>query len=138
MNVAPITPDLIPAAAALWHEAGLTRPWNDPMADAERALAGATSSVLGLVEDGILRATAMVGEDGHRGWIYYVAVREADRGRGLGRVIIEAAERWLAEAGAVKVQLMVRDTNTAVIDFYERLGYEDAEVAVLGKWLVTV
>ncbi|WP_187977474.1 GNAT family acetyltransferase [Mycetocola sp. JXN-3] len=135
MEIHPITPDLIPAAAALWHEAGLTRPWNDPIRDAEGALAGPTSTVLGLVEAGTLRATAMAGHDGHRGWIYYVAVREADRGRGLGRAIIEAAEGWLAAEGALKVQLMVRNTNTAVIDFYECLGYEDAEVTVLGKWM---
>ena len=48
---------------------------------------------------------------------------------------MDAAESWLAGAGAVKLNLMVRHSNTAAVGFYERLGYVDAEVTVLAKWL---
>ncbi len=77
----------------------------------------------------------MVGFDGHRGWLYYVAVHPDMQGQGFGQQIIEAASRWLAEQGAPKVQLMVRTENTDVIGFYERLGCEAQDVVVLGKRL---
>jgi hypothetical protein len=122
-------------AIALWDRAGLTRPWNDPGTDFDRAVSGATSAVLGLVGDEGLLATAMVGVDGHRGWIYYVAVDEPVRGRGLGTAVMAAAEEWLRAAGAPKVQLMVRTGNRDVSAFYRRLGYEDAGVTVFARWL---
>jgi ribosomal protein S18 acetylase RimI-like enzyme len=135
MQIRPAEPADREAVVALWHAAGLTRPWNDPVLDFDRALAGASSTVLAGVDDATVVATAMVGEDGHRGWVYYLAVREDARGRGLGREMMAAAEDWLRTRGAVKVQLMVRESNMGVIGFYEALGYVDAEVRVLGRRL---
>jgi GNAT superfamily N-acetyltransferase len=120
---------------ALWHLVGLTRPWNDPGADFDRAVSGPASAVLGLRTGGDLVASAMVGHDGHRGWVYYVAVRPERRGEGLGRQIMAEAERWLRDRGAVKVHVMVRDSNHEVSAFYAGLGYEPAEVKVLARWL---
>ncbi len=80
----------------------------------------------------------MVGHDGHRGWVYYVAVDPEVRRPDLGRAIMRAAEDWLRERGAVKVQLMVRATNSEVIEFYERLGYKSEEVTVMSRWLESV
>ena len=77
----------------------------------------------------------MVGHDGHRCWVYYLAVEQNRRGTGLGRQLMSATENWLREHGAVKVQLMVRPTNEAVLGFYEHLGYEDADVQVRSKRL---
>jgi ribosomal protein S18 acetylase RimI-like enzyme len=91
--------------------------------------------VLGAVSDGRLVGTVMVGHDGHRGWVYYLAVGMSERGSGLGRLLMQAAEAWLVEHGVVKVQLMVRHTNAAVTGFYDRLGYTDADVRVLAKRL---
>ena len=123
------------AAVALWEECGLTRPWNDPWADLDRALAGPSSTVLAAVVDGGLVGTAMVGHDGHRGWVYYLAVAPAAQGRGLGRELMAAAEEWVAERGIPKLMLMVRSTNPAVLGFYERLGYVVEDTAVLGRRL---
>jgi len=120
---------------ALWEACGLTRPWNPPDADFDRAVAGPTSAVLGVVSDGQVVATAMAGQDGHRGWVYYLAVAPDRRRSGLGRCLMTAAEQWLADAGVPKVQLMVRTSNEAVLAFYDRLGYEDQETVVLGRWL---
>jgi ribosomal protein S18 acetylase RimI-like enzyme len=122
-------------AVALWHEVGLTRPWNDPDADLRQAMDGASSTVLGCVEDGLLRGTVMVGADGHRGWMYYVAVSPAAQGRGLGRQLVAAAEDWVLARGIAKVMLMVRSDNAGVLAFYDRLGYEVNQVATLGKRL---
>lgn len=123
------------AVVGLWHAAGLTRPWNDPEADFDRALAGATSTVLVGRDGDDLAAVVMVGDDGHRGWIYYVAVPGARRGTGLGASIVRAAEDWLRARGCPKVQLMVRETNEEVVGFYDRLGYGRTGVLVLGKFL---
>jgi ribosomal protein S18 acetylase RimI-like enzyme len=122
-------------AVALWSDVGLTRPWNDPQHDFDRALAGATSAVLGIVQDGDVLGTAMVGHDGHRGWVYYLAVARARQRQGLGTRLMRAAEQWLRERGAVKVQVMVRHANDSVVTFYETIGYEIADVAVLARWL---
>ncbi|MGA4777352.1 GNAT family N-acetyltransferase [Cellulosimicrobium sp. AB352] len=142
----------VEAVVALWRECGLTRPWNDPYRDLADARLGETSTVLvgratrdlptvapgGAPEApgvaaGELVATAMAGVDGHRGWLYYVAVDPRVQGRGTGRATVVAAEAWLAAQGARAVRLMVRATNDAVRGFYERLGYADQECVVLGR-----
>jgi len=100
VHIAPITPRHHQAAIDLWQQAGLTRPWNDPLSDLRRALAGPASTVLAGVQDGTLVATVMVGHDGHRGWVYYLAVAARARGRGHGRALMRAAEEWLREREA--------------------------------------
>ena len=123
-------------AVGLWRTAGLTRPWNDPAADLTRALASPSSTVLAALDEvGRLLGTAMVGHDGHRGWVYYLAVDPDLRRNGLGRQLMYASERWLRERDVPKLNLMVRTTNHAVLAFYKALGYEDGEVVVLGKFL---
>ena len=121
------------ATVALWHAAGLTRPWNDPAADFRMALANATSALL-LARDGPeLLGSVMVGFDGHRGWVYYLAADPARRGRGIGRALMAAAEAWLVERGCPKIQLMVRGDNHAAKGFYAAIGYEVQDVVTLGK-----
>ena len=135
MQIREATPADRDAVVALWHAAELTRPWNDPVTDFDRALAGDTSTILVGIDDGELVAVAMAGDDGHRGWIYYVAVPADRRAVGLGAAIMHAAEDWLRARGCPKVQLMVREGNEAVVGFYHALGYERTEVHTLGKVL---
>jgi hypothetical protein len=129
----------VEALVALWDECELTRPWNDPRRDIADARAAEDATVLvGRAEiAGAERvvASALVGYDGHRGWMYYVAVDAALRRTGVGRHMVVAAEAWLASRGARKVQLMVRHTNERATGFYEALGYTDQSTAVLGRWL---
>ncbi len=135
MELRPATEHDRAIVVSLWQETGLTRPWNDPVADFDRAVAGPVSTVLVAVDEGRPVASAMVGFDGHRGWVYYVAVAPGRQGEGLGRAVMAAAETWLRDAGAPKVQLMVRRENAAAYGFYEALGYSDAETDVMGRWL---
>lgn len=138
VTVVELPATLFAEAIALWHETGLTRPWNDPAADLHRAVAGESSTVLSVVGDeGALLATAMVGHDGHRGWVYYLAVRPDQQGRGLGRQLMAACEAWGRRQGVPKLQLMVRRDNVDALTFYEALGYERSDVAVLGRRLDT-
>lgn len=135
LSVRPCTAEDCDSVVALWTACGLVVPWNDPAADFVLALSKTSSTVLAAVEDGRIVATAMVGQDGHRGWIYYVAVDPALQGQGLGRRMVAEAEGWLAAAGMPKVQLLVRETNQRVLAFYERLGYAKSPVTMMQKWL---
>jgi ribosomal protein S18 acetylase RimI-like enzyme len=130
-----LRPDEIEAAVALWEACDLTRPWNDPRADIRRAFEGATSTILAHREAARLVATAMVGVDGHRGWVYYLAVAPDRRKRGLGEAMMRAAEAWVAARGMPKMQLMVRVENAAAAGFYHAIGYETEERLLLAKRL---
>ena len=135
LSVAPIEDADIADVVALWQACGLTRPWNDPQADIALARRRPNSTVLvGRDADAIV-ATVMVGHDGHRGWVYYVAVDPARRAQGLGRDIMNAAEDWLRQAGIAKLQLLVRRSNAKAGAFYQSLGYTEAETIVFAKWL---
>lgn len=132
MEIGPLPHHLYGAACALWYDSSLVRPWNDRGEDLHRAMDGSASTLLGCVEEDRLVATAMVGHDGHRGWVYSLAVAEQQRRRGLGTAMMRACEQWLRARDVPKIQLMVRDSNASVIAFYTRLGYADAQVVVLG------
>ena len=121
------------SCVALWHEAGLTRPWNNPSADFQRALKGPSSTILGIREGGELIACVMVGHDGHRGWLYYLAVKEAPRRQGIAKQLVDAATVWFLERDIVKMQLMVRSENTDALGFYDQLGFETDDVVVRSK-----
>jgi len=125
--------DEVEAAVALWHATGLTRPWNNPHADAYRALSLPASTILAARHAGKLAGTAMVGHDGHRGWVYYLGVAVEYRRQGIGMSLMQAAEKWCIDRGIPKVQLMIRTDNEAVRHFYEALGYEMADVIVMGR-----
>ena len=125
----------VTSVVSLWERCGLTRPWNDPAADIALARKGPNSTILVGREDERIVASAMVGHEGHRGWVYYVAVDPDRRGQGLGRAIMSAAEDWLRQAGIAKLQLLVRQDNAKASAFYETIGYDEAAVTVFAKWL---
>ena len=135
MDIAPLDPSEAAQATALWQETGLVRSWNDPQADVAAALACPTCNILAARDAGRVVGTVMAGYDGHRGWLYYVAVAPDHRGHGLGRALVAEAERWLAGQGARVIRLMVRAENEAVTGYYRALGYEDGNMIVMGKKL---
>jgi ribosomal protein S18 acetylase RimI-like enzyme len=135
MTIRPATAEDTNDAIALWQQCDLTRPWNDPASDFARAIGNSGSEVLVMRDQGRIVGSVMVGHDGHRGWVYYLAVAPDARGQGLGRTLMDAAEAWLGERGVPKVQLMVRDTNAAAQAFYTALGYAVQPVATWGKWI---
>ena len=122
-------------AIALWHAAGLTRPWNDPHADFALAIARPDSTILLAEYDGVVAGSVMVGFDGHRGWVYYLAVAPDRRRCGLGRALMQQAEGWLTERGCPAIRLMLRTDNAEARGFYEALGYGEQAVATYGRRL---
>ncbi len=135
IDIRPLPEHLHGPAITPWQHAGLTRPWNDPHAHLRRAVTGSASTVLAAIDRDVLLGTAMVGHDGHRGWVYYLAVTPAEQRRGLGRRLMQGCEEWVRARDIPKLQLMVRTDNTPAAAFYQRLGYAVAEVTVLGRRL---
>lgn len=124
------------AVVALWEEAGLTRPWNDPRADIRRKLTVQPELFLVAADGDTVVGSVMVGYDGHRGWLYYLASASSRRGRGIGRALVAEAERLLEAMGCPKVQLMVRPDNTGARGFYDALGYVPFETWATGRRLI--
>jgi ribosomal protein S18 acetylase RimI-like enzyme len=135
LSIAPIEDKDVADVVSLWERCGLTRPWNEPAADIALARQGTNATILIGRAGGALVATALVGHDGHRGWVYYVAVDPTQQKKGFGRIIMSAAEDWLRKAGVEKIQLLVRPENTAVRAFYESIGYGEQPRLVFAKWL---
>jgi len=135
LAIAPIADPDIAAVISLWQACGLTRPWNDPASDIALARREPNSTLLIGRDGDAIVATVMVGHDGHRGWVYYVATDPERRGKGYGRTIMNAAEDWLRAAGMAKLQLMVRRENSKAGAFYQSIGYEEQQTIVFGKWL---
>ena len=135
LAIAQIIDADVATVIALWQACGLTRPWNDPAADIALARRGPNSAILiGRADDNIV-ATAMVGHDGHRGWVYYVATDPDRRAKGFGRAIMDAAEDWLRAAGIAKLQLLVRPENSGVAAFYQSIGFGEQNNLFFTKWL---
>ncbi len=125
----------VDSIVTLWKRCELTRPWNDPYQDIQFAREGKTSTVLVGEVGGRVVASVMVGHDGHRGVLYYLAVDPAFQKRGFGKAAVGAAEAWLRERNVWKINLMVRSENKEAGRFYERLGYEINPVTSFGKRL---
>jgi ribosomal protein S18 acetylase RimI-like enzyme len=123
------------AVVALWQQCDLIRPWNDPAKDIRRKLRGQPDWFLVGAVGGELVACVMVGYDGHRGWVNYLAVAPKVRRHGCGRQIMAEAERLLRQIGCPKINLQVRASNKSVLEFYQRLGFVIDDVVSLGKRL---
>jgi len=133
------------AVIDLWTRCGLTRPWNDPDLDIDRKVAHDGALLVAVAPDGAgdaeraeetIVGTVMVGYDGHRGWVNYLAVDPADRRGGVGRRLMDAAEQHLRLLGCPKLNLQIRDGNLHAIAFYESLGFAHDAVRSMGKRLV--
>lgn len=119
----------------LWIKCELTRPWNNPEKDIVRKLKVNPELFLVGEIDGKIIATVMGGYEGHRGWVNYLAVDPEYQRRGFARQIMIAIERLLAETACPKINLQIRSTNLAAIEFYRRIGYNVEEISSMGKRL---
>jgi ribosomal protein S18 acetylase RimI-like enzyme len=119
----------------LWRDCGLVMPHNNPRKDIRRKLRVNPEWFLVGERDGQIVGTAMVGYEGHRGWINYLAVAPGLQRSGLGRLLMDEAERILRSAGCPKINLQVRTSNSGAIGFYRELGFAVDDVISLGKRL---
>ena len=124
------------ALVSLWRACHLTRPWNDPYRDIERKLSVDADNLLVLEDGDRLIGSVMVGYDGHRGWVNCLAVHPDHQWRGFGHLLMVEAEKRLQVLGCPKVNLQVRGSNQAAIEFYQRIGYTIDDVVSLGWRLI--
>ncbi len=129
----PIEDADVEAVVALWQRCGLTVPWNDPHRDIASARSAADADVLVGEHEGTVVASVMVGYDGHRGWVYYLAVDPDRQGHGLGRATLAEAEDWFTRRGVPKAELLIRRSNERVRGFYEALGWAEEPVVVFSR-----
>jgi len=120
-DFAPMAPEDADAVCNLWARCGLTRPWNDPVGDIALACRSENADILVLKNDAAISAAVMVGHDGHRGAVYYLAVDADHQSKGIGRAAMAAAENWCRERGLRKLNIMVRADNDKVAGFYQAL-----------------
>ena len=137
VEIRPAADHELGAVEALWRACDLVVSYNPPAHDMAFCRASPNSELfVAVADDGAVVASAMAGHDGHRGWLYYVAVDPAMRGESLGRDIVGHAEDWLKSLGVRKINLMIRETNTAVRAFYERIGYDVEPRTAMARWIV--
>lgn len=123
------------AVIDLWKRCNLIVPQNDPAEDIKKKLEFQPRLFfLGLLDDRVI-GSIMVGYDGHRGWINYLAVAPEHQRQGYGRKLVQKAVDELKLMGCLKVNLQVRRSNTSVIEFYKRLGFKQDDVVSLGMRL---
>ena len=124
------------AVTRLWREVFPSAPtWNRPEDDIRRKLTVQRELFVVAELKGEIVGSAMAGYDGHRGWVYYVAVSPARRRQGIGTALMNDVEQRLARIGCPKLNLQVRVSNEAVVAFYRHLGYEVEERISMGKRL---
>ena len=124
------------AVIALWNEVlPDDAPHNDPATSIRKKLAVGRDLFFVATVGAALAGTVMGGYDGHRGWVYSLAVRPEHRRAGIGTALLRRLEQALAERGCLKVNLQVRASNAGVIAFYQKLGYAVEERVSMGKRL---
>ena len=123
------------AVVDLWRACSLVVPRNDPAKDISRKLLVQRDMFLVGILDARLIATVMIGYEGHRGWINYLAVAPAYQKRAFGQRLMEEAEARLRALGCPKINLLIRNSNTDVIEFYKRIGYSLDDSISMGKRL---
>ena len=122
--------------ASLWQEVFPNDPkWNVPEEDIARKVGFQRQGFLVAVLEDRVVGTAMGGFDGHRGWVYLVAVSPALRRRGIGEALMVAVEHTLSGFGCTKINLQIRAGNEAVAAFYRKLNYQVEDRVSMGKRL---
>jgi ribosomal protein S18 acetylase RimI-like enzyme len=123
------------AVIDLWNECNLIVPQNDPLEDIQKKLAFQPELFFIALLKGQLIGSIMVGYEGHRGWIQYLAVLPAFQKRGYGRQLVNKAIVELRKLGCVKANLQVRRSNASVVGFYKHLGFKEEERISMGMRL---
>ncbi|HEX4369997.1 MAG TPA: GNAT family acetyltransferase [Rhizomicrobium sp.] len=133
-EVAPYSQAHFAGVKALWEE---VFPDDPPRNDAEISIASKATEhpelFLLALEEGRVIGSVMAGYDGHRGWLYRVAVAKTHRHGGVGAALIHGAEQLLWALGCVKINLQVLGTNADVAAFYQSLGYVVEDRVSMGK-----
>ena len=120
------------AVIDLWNLTDLTHPNNDPSLDIKRKMNDSPWGFLVAMDGKTIIGSIMVGYDGHRGWINYLACHPNHRRHGVAKSLMNEAKKLLLERGCPKINLQVRSGNESAVKFYESIGYLDDNVTSFG------
>jgi len=136
LHIRSFAPQDIESVVKLWQVCDLLKPWNNPYLDIERkGKIMPELFLIGEIDDDVV-ASAMAGYDGHRGWVYYLAVHPSHQNKHYGQQIMKFVENRLIELGCPKLNLLVRTSNLSAIEFYKKLDYTEDACVTLGKRLI--
>lgn len=136
MEIHPFAASDMDEVMDLWRRVGLVHPTNDPRRDIERKVDDSPWGFLVAVDDTAIIGSVMVGYDGHRGWINYLACHPDHRRNGIATELMSAVRELLLARGCPKINLQVRSGNEEAQAFYESLGYSEDPVVSYGLRLI--
>ena len=125
-----------PQVIDLWKQCNLIKSWNDPNKDIDRKLKVNDSLFLIVEFNKVIIGSAMIGYDGHRGSLYYLAVDPKHQRKGVGKMLMKEIEKRLIEVGCPKINIFIRNSNIEVKEFYQSINYEEQNCLVYGKRLI--
>lgn len=128
MEIRTFVRDDIEATVELWRRSELLNPKNDSRRDIDWRLVDSPWGFFVMVDEGEIVGSIMIGYDGHRGWVNYLACHPDHRRKGVATALMNKAQEVLLERGCPKINLQVRDGNTSGTKFYESIGYSEDQV----------
>lgn len=136
MKIRPFEVADTESVVALWKRCDLVKPWNDPYRDIARKLKVDRELFVVVEIDDEIRAVAMGGYEGHRGWINYLATHPDYRNQGLGKSMVCFLEEQLRARGCPKINIQIRRSNLQAAGFYRQCGFIEDDSISLGKRLI--
>lgn len=139
MNIGLFQQSDTESVIALWKQVFSDKqPHNNPALVINQKLATQPELFFVAEIDSVIVGTIMAGYDGHRGWLYTVAVNPQYRRRSIGTKLVQHAEKALTAMGCLKINLQVRASNAEVVEFYQKLGYQTDGNISMGKVVIGV
>jgi len=137
LEITSYNPTYQTAVMDLWKKCNLVVPQNDPIEDIQKKIDVQPELFFVALLKNKLIGSVMAGYDGHRGWLYYLAVLPEYQKKGYGKKLVKKAVNELRKLGCLKVNLQVRTDNTSIVNFYKHLGFKEEERVSLGMHLKT-
>jgi ribosomal protein S18 acetylase RimI-like enzyme len=117
----------------LWKHCNLLVKQNNPKVDIKEKMNFQPDLFfLGFLKKKLV-SSIMIGYDGHRGWINYLAVHPNFQRNGIGTIMMDFATKKLLELGCQKINVQVRNSNRFAVNFYQKIGFTDDQVIGMGK-----
>jgi ribosomal protein S18 acetylase RimI-like enzyme len=124
LSIIPYSNQYQTAVIDLWRQCNLIIPSNDPVEDIQKKIDFQPALFFIALLFNQVVGSIMVGYEGHRGWINYLAVLPMFQKQGYGKLLIIKAVTELRKLGCVKVNLQIRPDNHQVLGFYQHLGFK--------------
>ena len=121
---------------SLWQKCKLIKTWNDPNKDIDRKLKVKDDLFLVIEYNNLIIGSAMAGYDGHRGYVYYLAIDPIHQNKGFGKLLMDNIEKKLKEIGCPKINIFIRSSNINVKNFYKSIFYDEQDCLTYGKRLI--